>query len=149
MHQLANFGLGFMTCAERSAPVLPRADAFRLPLCLAFVMSFLAFRPKYFDPKRKTLYSISRFHVKGVRVYLLGRHGTLPYLLSLYRGFLRHLNKWHRSTSALFREHNLTLASLGLGNHECLIKRESFHAIAISSSYMHTHVLLDFLKPGP
>ena len=29
---------GFMTCAERPALVLPGADAFRLPLCFAFVM---------------------------------------------------------------------------------------------------------------
>ena len=73
-----------MTYAERSAPVLPRSDAFRLPLCLAFVMSFLAFRPEYFDPKRKTLYSISRFHVKGCAFVCWGvMVDILPYLLSL------------------------------------------------------------------
>ena len=55
---------------------------------------------------------------------------------------------WGLSPS-FHREHNFTLAFLGFGNHECLMKRDSFHAMAISSSYTHTHVLLDFLKPGP
>ena len=72
VHQLADFGLGFMTYAERSAPVLPRADAFRLPLCLAFVMFFSLFARGTLTPSGNHYTLFLVFTSRGARLFVGG-----------------------------------------------------------------------------
>ena len=55
---------GFMTYAERPALVLPGADAFRLPECIAFVM-FFSFPPEGTSPPSTAYFTLSPFWCQG------------------------------------------------------------------------------------
>ena len=56
----------FMTYAERSAPVLPSADAFRLSLCFAFVMFLSLFAQDTFVPSGRYYTLFLVFMSRGV-----------------------------------------------------------------------------------
>ncbi len=65
---------GFMMYAERPALVLPGADAFRMPECIAFVM-FFSFSPEAFLPKRK-YFTLFLFYVsRGTAEFTIAELG--------------------------------------------------------------------------
>ena len=94
---------GFMTCAERPALVLPGADAFRLPLCFAFVMFFSFFRLRAHRPQAPHILHYLLFWCQGTggqnRNYKTG--GETRFRASAGRA--RRLPPWRNGRKSVFK----------------------------------------------